>query len=329
MYTVLFIISLLLNSNTSNPIELGKVNWNRNYDSAIELAKQENKPVFILFQEVPGCSTCQKYGKGVLSHPFIVEALEDEFVPLAIFNNKKGHDAQVLEKFKEPSWNNPVARIINQDGKELTKRVSGNYSQLGVVDAIVSALTQAGREVPVYLALFREELIAQQNEKEVALSMYCFWSGEKEIASIKGVVATEAGFMDGKEVVKVKYNSKDVSAKKIAKSAAKVNCGDGAYVPYSSDHFTFKNAKTKKYSAYRKDKQNKYYLYNSNYKYVPMLPIQELKVNRALATKQDPDALLSPRQLAVLDGLYSDRKKKLKNRISEDFRKSWYEVYLD
>lgn len=329
MYALLFLIASSFIVNDSNPIELGKVNWNRNYDSAIQLSKQENKPVFILFQEVPGCSTCQKYGKGVLSHPFIVEALEDEFVPLAIFNNKKGHDAQILQQFKEPSWNNPVARIIDQDGKELTKRVSGNYSQLGVVDAIISALTEAGREVPVYLSLFREQLIAQENQKEVALSMYCFWSGEKEIASIKGVVATEAGFMDGKEVVKVSYNSKDVTANKIAKTAAKVNCADGVYVPSRSDHFNFKDAKTKTYSTYRKDKQNKYYLYNSDYKYVPMLPIQELKVNRALATKQDPDEFLSPRQIAMLDGLDFTRKWQLENRIAQDFSKSWYELVGD
>jgi len=329
MYTLLFFFFPFFLSADSNPIELGKINWNRNYDTAIQQAIKESKPVFILFQEVPGCSTCRQYGQGVLSHPFIVEAIEDEFIPLAIFNNKNGHDSDILKRFHEPSWNNPVARIVDQDGQALADRVAGNYSELAVVDAITSALTQAGREVPNYLSLYREQLIAKENEAEVALSMYCFWSGEKEIASIKGVVATEAGFMDGKEVVKVRYNKKDVSAKTIANSAAQVNCADGAYVRSTSDHFTFKNAETKTYSRYRKDVHNKYYLYNSNYKYVPMLPIQELKVNRALATNQDPDALLSPRQLELLDKFKTTPKSKLKSRISIDFVDSWYGVLAE
>ena len=69
------------------PIELGKVDWLRDMDLAQKQAKEDNKPIFLLFQEVPGCSTCQRYGKQVLSHPLIVEAIETCFVPLAIHNN--------------------------------------------------------------------------------------------------------------------------------------------------------------------------------------------------------------------------------------------------
>lgn len=312
-----------------DPVELGKVNWLRNYDAAIQQAQSADKPVFLLFQEVPGCSTCRNYGADVLSHPLIVEAIEDEFIPLAIFNNKQGHDLDILKQFKEPSWNNPVARIIDEQGRDVVNRVSGNYSQLGVVDALVQALVKSGREVPVYLKLFQEQLNAETHQEEVALSMYCFWSGERELAALPGVVSTEAGFMDGHEVVKVKYNANYTSAKTVAESAAKVNCADGVYVPTASNSFTFKDAKAKSYSSYRKDKQTKYYLYNSDYKYVPMLPIQELKVNRALATRDDAGAFLSPRQLQLLDQLEAKKKKKLKNRIATDFVKSWWDVGVE
>ena len=70
--------------------ELGKVQWYRDYDEALSIAKQEDKNVLILFQEVPGCATCRNYGHNVLSHPLMVEAIENLFVPLAIFNNKGG-----------------------------------------------------------------------------------------------------------------------------------------------------------------------------------------------------------------------------------------------
>ena len=58
------------------PIELGTVNWLRDFDQAIAESQKQQKPVFILFQEVPGCATCQNYGSNVLSHPLIAEAIE-------------------------------------------------------------------------------------------------------------------------------------------------------------------------------------------------------------------------------------------------------------
>lgn len=38
----------------TNPVEVGNVRWERDYDTAVSLAKKSNKPIFALFQEVPG-----------------------------------------------------------------------------------------------------------------------------------------------------------------------------------------------------------------------------------------------------------------------------------
>jgi len=84
----LFAVSTLAAQRSDNPIELGKVEWLRDYDEAIAQSKATGKPIFLLFQEVPGCANCTKYGQDILSHPLMVEAIETEFVPLAIFNNK-------------------------------------------------------------------------------------------------------------------------------------------------------------------------------------------------------------------------------------------------
>ena len=61
------------------------------------------------------------------------------------------------------------------------------------------------------------------------LSMYCFWTGEKEIGKMDGIVSTEAGFMHGKEVVKVEYDKTKTKAEKIAKKANKLSCGDQVF----------------------------------------------------------------------------------------------------
>lgn len=36
------------------PPELGRVPFHRDYPAAVELAKKEKKPLFVLFDEVPG-----------------------------------------------------------------------------------------------------------------------------------------------------------------------------------------------------------------------------------------------------------------------------------
>lgn len=39
---------------TQPPVELGKIQWLRDFDAGMARAKEEGKPVLLLFQEVPG-----------------------------------------------------------------------------------------------------------------------------------------------------------------------------------------------------------------------------------------------------------------------------------
>ena len=83
-----------------NPVEVGTVKWSRDLDSALADSEQSGKPVFLLFQEVPGCAGCQKFGREVLSQPLLVEAIEDEFIPVVVFNNRsKWYGQRVTEAF--------------------------------------------------------------------------------------------------------------------------------------------------------------------------------------------------------------------------------------
>lgn len=122
--------------------ELGKVAWYRDFDQAIALSKKQSKPVFVLFQEVPGCLTCRNYGKGVLSNSVIVNTIEEYFIPLAIFNNKQGKDSEMLKRYGEPSWNNPVVRIINANGENLIRRITGDYSKARVAQEMIRVLEE-------------------------------------------------------------------------------------------------------------------------------------------------------------------------------------------
>ena len=87
----------------------------------------------------------------MLSHPLLVEAIENEFVPVVIHNNKKGRDAEILKRYEEPAWNNPVVRFVGADGADLIARRDRVWSMAGIASRMVMALKAAKRPVPGYL----------------------------------------------------------------------------------------------------------------------------------------------------------------------------------
>ena len=326
-----FLGILEANANNGNPIELGKVNWIRNFEEGLSASSKAKKPVFLLFQEVPGCSTCRNYGQNVLSHPLIVEAIENLFIPVAIHNNKGGTDAKVLKYFGEPSWNNPVVRIVNAEKQNLVERVNGNYTQLGIVQAMRTALQAEELTVPAYLSLLEEELIAEKMGVEKAtFSMYCFWTGEKEIGQLDGVVETQAGFMNGREVVTVKYNPTVIEYQNLLAEANKAQCASHVYTENDQQ---IKDTKkilgergVSKTGHFRQDKDPKYYLGRTDYQFIPMTQLQAVKVNSLIGKGQSPNDLLSPRQLEILAVVKANPKKKWKSLINMDLIKGWEEV---
>ncbi|MDF1697051.1 MAG: VPGUxxT family thioredoxin-like (seleno)protein, type 2 [Saprospiraceae bacterium] len=308
----------------NQPEELGDVNWIRSYNKALQLGQLYDKPVFILFQEVPGCGTCKNYGNNVLTHPHIVEAIETYFIPLAIYNNKGGEDAKILSKFGEPSWNNPVSRIIDPSTeKDIVPRLNGKYDLNNLLSTISAGILASNKLIPEYLFLLQQEKSAQ-DLRETNLSMYCFWSGEKHLGEMEGVLSTRAGFMNGSEVVKVIYDANKITDQKLISEAAKKNCADGVY---SNDQRQIKAAKklkirTKKEGSFRSDTQPKYYIHTSDYKYVPMTNLQSLKVNSALSKRQIPNRFLSPRQLEFFEATQQNPSLKT-DAIDQDFSTTW------
>jgi hypothetical protein len=309
------------------PEELGDVNWHRSYESAIAKAKDQDKPVFILFQEVPGCATCRNYGNDLLTHPMIVEAIETYFVPLAIYNNKGGSDGKILRKFNEPSWNNPVSRILDPNSeKDITKRLNGKYDLAHLISFISNGIIESGQLIPNYLDLLYQEE-SSVDLRETHLSMYCFWSGEKNLAGLQGVVATRSGYMNGTEVVKVKYDAGKVSEDKLISFASQQKCADAIYTNDKREEKVAKKLKikTKREGKFRADREPKYYIYKSKYRYLPMTNLQALKVNAALSKQVSPNEYLSPRQLELLQ-LLRDGKAKKQEVIDKDFSISWHSI---
>lgn len=104
------------------------------------------------------------FGEGPLSQPLLVEAIEDLFEPVLIHNNAEGYDEQILERFLEPAWNNPVVRYLDAAGDDLIPRAEEIWTTAQVTARTVLALRAAGRPVPPWLALLDEELNPTQPE---------------------------------------------------------------------------------------------------------------------------------------------------------------------
>lgn len=307
---VSFAITTIAQSRTnpnSQPEELGTVSWYRNYEQALTASKKENKPVLILFQEIPGCSTCKNYGNDVLSNPLLADAIENEFIPLAIYNNKGGKDREILKLYNEPTWNNPVVRIVTSSGADIIPRVSGNYSAKGLYASMNLALNKEFKEIPAYFKLLGKELSSTGNKtKDAYYSMYCFWTGEKQLGSQEGVLNTEAGFMSGHEVVKVTYNEGELD-KKALDAYARANKMKS--IPQAASYRWAQN-------------DEDYYLQHTDYKYLPLTPLQRTKINSALGNRKSGVKYLSPSQLEWLSEIQNNRAKR-KEISSKDFKKAW------
>jgi hypothetical protein len=217
----------------SQPIEVGTVRWQRDFDAALAESGRTQKPVFVLFQEVPGCKGCRSFGKNVLADPLLVEAIENEFIPVLVYNNRAaGPDHELLKRYREPAWNYQVIRFLDESGVDIIPRKDKVWTTSALASRMCEALRRANRTVPKYLTTLA--MNDPRNTALVAFAMSCFWTGEFQLGNIDGVVATEAGWLDGREVTLLKYNPELISLTQLAERAANVRCAQKMYTPEST-----------------------------------------------------------------------------------------------
>ena len=271
-------------STPDQPEELGAVTWRRDFEAARASSRASGKPMFVLFTEVPGCSTVKGFADEVLRHPLVVEAIEDHFTPVAVYNNTSGDaDHAILRSFGERAWNNPVVRIISPDRDVLAPRFSGPYDVPTLTAAMTRALATAERPTPGYLELLDlEGSAATRGAEKATFAMGCFWSGEAELGGLDGVVSSRTGFAQGREVVELEYDPRVTSERALSSQ-------------YGRDTLSGDTTLT------TSPKDDKYRLRHTPWRFVPMTSTQASRVNAALGASQDPSAHLSPRQRGLFD----------------------------
>ncbi len=130
-----------------NPVEVGTVDWLRDFEKAQAEARKSGKPILALFQEVPGCAGCMQFGREVLTHRQLVRSIESEFVPVVIFNNRAGNDAALLKRFGEPARNYQVIRFFDAEASDVIPRKDRVWTLQPLAARMVEALETAKRPV--------------------------------------------------------------------------------------------------------------------------------------------------------------------------------------
>jgi len=283
--------------------ELGRVKWQRDFDTAVLTASAEDRPIFLLFQEVPGCTRCVDFGELVLADPLLVEAIETEFVPVAILNNRGGADREVLDRFDEPAWNNPVVRFVDAGGRDLIPRADGVFSAAGISERMIASLEAAQRSVPPYLALAAAEARARF-PRRATFETHCFWAGEGCLGDLPGVVGTTAAWLGGREAVEVRFDPHVVSYSDLLRAARARDCAHAVFARGADEAQAaaevFGDAVRETDAPIRRadEADQKRHLRASELAGLDLTPMQRTRVNAALANGTDPLRWLSPRQRA-------------------------------
>lgn len=147
-------------------------------------------------------------------------------------------------------------------------------------DRVTAALERSGSAVPEWFAVVRGDLLIEAGlATRLHVETPCFWSGETSLAQFPGVITTNAGWIDGDEVVEVHVDPARIGLEEFDRLAREEIFARTAKGPF------------------RLDTQPQFYLEKSRWRAVPMTGAQRTAVNLAVAYGRDPAPHLSPRQL--------------------------------
>ena len=271
------LLALALSAAPAHP-ELGRVFWLRDFDVALKQAKATKRPLLVLFDEVPGCETVRGFGREVLSDAEVVSFIEQHFVAVAVFNNVGGADRKVLEAFGEPTWNNPVVRILDAEQKPLAPRFSGPYAREPFLQLLRTA---SGSAAPALETL--------------TVSAHCFWECEARLGRLPAVQSSRVGFLHGAEVVEVNFDPTVLTREAMWREATKLECAARIFTRSDSEQAAASQLVGAR--AFRTDvplepseKDTKFYLKQASRSEAGLNALELTRMNAALRFGESADA---------------------------------------
>ena len=78
-----------------------------------------------------------------------------------------GYEAEVLKRFEEPTWNNPVVRFLDSKAKDVLPRKDRQWKLGQMVSRMTAALKAAKQTVPDWLRTLATETHAGEVQTAV------------------------------------------------------------------------------------------------------------------------------------------------------------------
>jgi hypothetical protein len=140
-----------------------------------------------------------------------------------------------------------------------------------------------GDDVPQYFRLLGRDLLVEYGlGKSVTYTTPCFWSGETSLAAHPAVITTDAGWVDGEEVVRIAFDPRQVARRDLDAYAH----AEG-FDPVNSGGFEL-------------DREPQFYLRKNAVRHLPLTPAQRTRINLAVPYRDPLTDILSPQQSAWL-----------------------------
>lgn len=198
-----------------------------------------------------------------------------------------------------------MVRFLGPDGTEIVPKLADRYDALGLHEKITAVLECVGENLPGYFRLLARDLLVESGLTENALyTTPCFWSGETSLAQHPAVIVTEAGWIDGEEVVRVEFDPRAA-----LRSELDAYASEEGFNPLQGGSFEH-------------DHEPQFYLRKHTARHLPLTPAQRTQINLAVPYRTPLAGLLSPQQCAWLadPGL---QRASGGEEYREDIRQSW------
>ena len=195
------------------------------------------------------------------------------------------------------------------------KQDVGKTAAATVISQMCAALKKQKRFVPEYLKVCNIQAQAELGSiQEATFGMYCFWSGERRLGKIPGVVYTRMGFIKGtggaNEVVRVGFNPKEISLLNLFKQAKKSKGAKRVIV--SSEHEDYFTPARKVFDENIVATDNKFRRIEMQYSlrkarpdyyYLPICETQAVLMNSYYKDQAKLDKMLTPAQRKIREEL--------------------------
>jgi len=111
------------------------IKWEREYEMALNLAKESNKPLFLFYMS-PSCVVCQELNKKTFQDPVVIEFINNYVIPLRVAANDLGELSikLVLKRV-------PTLLVMDFSGTE-HHRMLGFYSPIDLIPAILVGISK-------------------------------------------------------------------------------------------------------------------------------------------------------------------------------------------